>query len=214
MGIKRQRGARMDVTVAGGGMVGGDAEGDNFAHLGHRIGLRAKPGELFSVLEHMVGGENRDDGLRVARSRPGGRGADGGGAIAPVRLKQDRGLGADLPQLLSDPKAIVVIGDDHGRIEHGRIADHAHNGLKSRALPDQRDELLGQALPRFRPHAGAGPAAHDHRPYLGHSFPGLAGRDCNRQPGLLCNNGGAKAMPRSEASDRHALLGPRCARPR
>ena len=69
-------------------MVGGDAEG----------------GELFSVLEHMVGGENGDDGLRVVRSRPGDRGADdGGGAIAPVRLKQDRGLSADLPQLLSDP---------------------------------------------------------------------------------------------------------------
>ena len=112
----------MDVTVAGGGMVGGDAEGDDFARIGHRAGLRAKLGELFSVLEHMVGGEHGDDGLRVARSRPGGRGADGGGAIAPVRLEQDRRLGADLPQLLGDPKPILDIRDDDcsGRILQGR----------------------------------------------------------------------------------------------
>src|SRR3984885_12457773 len=152
----------MDVTVACGGMVGGDAEGDNFARISDRVGLRTKLGELFAVLEHMIGGENSDDGLRVVRGRPDGCGADGGGAVPPVRLKQDLGLGADLPQLLSDPKAIFVIRDDDCRVEYGRIADHADNRLKGRALPDQRDELLRQALPRFGPHAGAGPAAHDH----------------------------------------------------
>ena len=31
LGIERQRGARVNVTIAGGGMVGGDAEGDDFA---------------------------------------------------------------------------------------------------------------------------------------------------------------------------------------
>ena len=125
MGIERQRRARMNVTVAGRGMVGRDAEGDNFARIGRRVGLRAKLGELFSVLKHMVGGEHGDDRLRIARSRPGGRGADGGGAVAPVRLEQDHRLGADLPQLLGDPKAIFEIGDDDRRIEHGGIADHA-----------------------------------------------------------------------------------------
>ena len=89
---------------------------------------------MFPVLEHMVGGENGDDGLRVARSRPGGRSADGGGAVAPVRLKQDLSLGADLPQLLGDPKAIFDIRDDDSWIEYGGIADQADNGLKSRAL--------------------------------------------------------------------------------
>ena len=152
----------------------------------------------------MVGGEHGDDRLRVARSRPGGRGADGGGAIAPVRLEQDHRLGADFPQLLGDPKPILDIRDDDRRVEYRRVADQADDGLKSRTLPDQGDELLRQALPRFGPHAGARPAAHDHRPYLGHSFPWFARSDCNRQPGLLCNNGGAKAMPdprRPEAPD-------------
>ena len=54
---------------------------------------------------------------------------------------------------------------------------------------------LGKLSRDFGPHAGAGPAAHDHRPDLGHSFPWFARSDCNRQPSLLCNNDGAKAMP-------------------
>jgi hypothetical protein len=137
--------------------------------------LRTKLGELFAVLEHMVGGENGDDGLRVAHSRPGGRGADGGGAIAPVRLEQDHRLGANLPQLLGNAKTIVEIGDDDRRTKHGGVADQADDQLKGRTLADQGNELLGQALPRFWPHAGARSAAHDHRHDFGHAFLGLAG---------------------------------------
>ena len=187
-------------------MVGGDAEGDDFACIGRRVGLRAKSSELFSVLKHMVGGEHGDDRLRIMGRRPGGRGADGGGAVAPVRLEHDRRLGADLPQLLGDAKAVVEIGDDHRRIEHRGIAHHADNRLKGRTLPDQGNELLRQALPRFRPHARPRPAAHDHRHDFGHAFLVLAAALRNRQPGFLCNNGGANAMPRSGASDQTPVM--------
>ena len=107
MGIKRERGARMNVAVAGGGMVGSDAEGDNLAASATAVGC-AQSSAKFSVLEHMVGGEHGDDRLRVMRRHPGGRVADGGGAVAPVRLQQDRGPRADLPQLLSDRKRYSV----------------------------------------------------------------------------------------------------------
>ena len=167
----------MNVAIASGGMVGGDAEGNDFARIGRRIGLRAKTCELLSVLEHMVGGEHGDDRLRIARGRPSGPGADSGGAIAPVRLKQGGRLGADLPQLLGDAKSVVEIGDDDRRIEHSGIADHADDRLKGRTLPDQGNELLGQAFPRFGPHAGAGPAAHDHRQNLVIK--------CTRVPGIV-----------------------------
>ena len=153
----------------------------------------AEPGESFSVLKDMVGREHGDDRLRIALCRPGGRGADGRGAVAPVRLEQNHRLGADLPQLLGDAKAIVEIGDDHRRIENSGVVNQTDNRLKGRTLPDQGNELLRQALPRFGPHAGAGPAAHDHRLYFGHSFPGSARR--NRQPGFLCNNGGVQSNP-------------------
>ena len=149
----------------------------------------------------MVGGEHRDDRLGIMGRSPGGRGADRGGAVAPVRLEHDRRLGADLPQLLGDAKAVVEIGDHHRRIEHRGIAHHADDRLKGRTLPDQRNELLRQALPRFRPHARPRPAAHDHRHDFGHAFLGLAAALRNRQPGFLCNSGRANAMPRSGASD-------------
>ena len=141
--IEFQRRAGMNVTVAGRGMVGGDAKSDNLPPMGRRVGLRAKRGEALSVLENMVGGEHGDDRLRLARSRPGGRRADSGGAIAPVRLEQDHRLGADFPQLLGDPKPILDIRDDDCRLEDCGIADQADDGLKSRTLPDQGDELLG-----------------------------------------------------------------------
>jgi hypothetical protein len=83
--------------------------------------LRAKPGELFSVLKHMVGGEHSDNRLRIV----GGR-------------------SAHLPQLLGDAKAIVEIGDDDRRTKHGGAADQADDQLKGRTLADQGNELLGK----------------------------------------------------------------------
>ena len=59
----------------------------------------------------------------IARRRPGRRRADGRGAVAPLRLEQDRRLGADLLQLLGDPEAIVEIGDDDRRLENRAVAD-------------------------------------------------------------------------------------------
>ena len=161
-------------------MVGRDAEGDDFAGRRHVARLSAQPGELLSVLKDVVGREHGHDRLRIAGRRPGGRGADRGRAVAPLRLEQDRRLGADLPQLLGDAKAIVEIGDDDRRIEHRRIADHADDRLKRRTLADQGNELLGQAFARFRPHAGARSAAHDHRQDFAHSLPALAGGVRNR----------------------------------
>ena len=170
-GVDRERLSRVNVAVAGRRMIGRDAESDDFAGRSDVERLGAQPGELLSVLKDVVGCEHSHDRLRIAGRRPGGRGADRGRAVAPLRLEQDRRLGADLPQLLGDPKAIVEIGDDDRRIEHRRIANHADDRLKRRTLADQRNELLGQAFARFRPHAGARSAAHDHWQDFGHSCP-------------------------------------------
>ena len=135
-GIDHQRPSRMYVTVAGRRVVGRDAEGDDFSGRRDVAGLHAEPGELLSVVEDMVGREHSYDRLRIARRRPGGRGADRSRAVAPLRLEQDRRLGADLPQLLGDAKTIVEIGDDDRRIEHRWIANHADDLLKRRTLAD------------------------------------------------------------------------------
>ena len=170
-GVDRERLSRVNVAVAGRRVIRRDAEGDDFAGRRDVERLSAQPGKLLSVLKDVVGCEHSHDRLRIAGRRPGGRGADRGRAVTPLRLEQDRRLGADLPQLLGDPKAIVEIGDDDRRIEHRRIANHADDRLKRRTLADQGNELLRQAFARFRPHAGARSAAHDHRQDFGHSCP-------------------------------------------
>ena len=121
-------------------------------------------------LNDVVGGQHRDDGLGIAHRRPGRAGADGRGAVAPFRLEQDRRLGADLLQLLGDAEAIVEIGDDDRRVEDRPVADELDDRLEGRPVADQRNELLGQALPQFRPDAGARAAAHDHRLNPAHRF--------------------------------------------
>jgi len=132
----------------------------------------------------MVGGEHGDDRLRVARSRPRGRGADSGGAIAPVRLEQDRRLGADLSQCSATRKRYSIFVMTTAGAKIAGSADQADDRLKGRALADQGNELLGQAFARFRPHAGAGPAAHDNRHDFDHAFSGLAGAFAN-SPAVL-----------------------------
>ena len=171
LGIDRERLARMDIAVAGRGMVGRDAEGDDLAGVGGDAGLGAEFGECLPVLEHMIGGEHRDDRLGVAHRRPGRGSADGRGAVAPLRLEQDRRLGPDLLQLFGDAEAIVEIGDDDGRLEDRPIGDEVDDRLEGRPVADQRNELLGQAFARFRPDARPRAAAHDHRLDLAHRFP-------------------------------------------
>ena len=103
----------MDVTVAGGGIVGGDAERDDFARIaGTCVGLRKSLTAFFSVLKHMVGGEHGDDRLRIVGRRPGGAPPAAAARPAPARLEQDHRLGDNLLQLLGDAEAVVKIGDD------------------------------------------------------------------------------------------------------
>ena len=142
-GIDRQRLSRMNVTVAGRRVVGRDAEGYDFTGGRDITRLHAQPGELLSVIKDVVGREHGHDRLRIAGRGPRCRGPDRGSAVASLGLEQDRRLGADLPQLLGDAKAIVEIGNHDRRIEHRRITDHADDRLKRRTLAYQGKELLG-----------------------------------------------------------------------
>ena len=151
----------------------------------------------------MVGGEHGDDRLRVAGRGPRRRGADGGGAVAPLRLEQDRRLGADLRELLGDAKPIVEIGDDDRRLEDRGVADQADDRLKRRTLADQRNELLGQALAQFGPHARPRSAAHDHWQDFGHRFPAWVGGVPDRRPLRACS---ATTAPPRQTSRLATLL--------
>ena len=106
----------MDIAVAGRRMIGGNAEGDDFASGRRYAGLRAEFSERFSVPEDMVGGEHDDDRLPIARCftlrRPPA--ATAAALLTPFGLEQDRRLCANILELLGDDaKAIVEIGDDY-----------------------------------------------------------------------------------------------------
>ena len=61
----------------------------------------------------MVGGEDGEDGLRIARRADLGGDRHRRAGIAPRRLDDDLRLGADLLELLAHQEAVVAVGDDH-----------------------------------------------------------------------------------------------------
>ena len=161
----------MDVAVAGRRVVGCDPEGDDLAGFRRRAGPGAQPGEFRIILEHMIGRQHRDHHRGIAPCCPSRRRPDCRRAVAPLRLEQDRRLGADLFQLLGDPETILEIGDCHRWFKYRPVADQSNHRLEGRPVPDQWNELLGQALARLRPDAGAGAPAHNHRLDLAHPTP-------------------------------------------
>ncbi len=98
-----------------------DAERDDKALFGGVGRLAAQILESRDIAHGMVGGENRDHGL--ARPRAGQFAGDGhgGGGVAPLGLKHDLALDADLRHLFLRQEAVVMIGQDNGFAENFRI---------------------------------------------------------------------------------------------
>ena len=158
-----ERLAGTDVAVTDRRLGRRDAERDDRALGGGGLGGGGAGGEEALLVEHdMVGGEDRDDGLRVARRADLGGDRHRRAGIAARRLDDDRRLGADLFELLAHQKAVVAVGDDDRLVEHRRV-EALDRLLEGRRRADQRNELLRHGLARFRPHPRAGAAAHDDR---------------------------------------------------
>ena len=166
----RQRGARLDVAVAGGGLGRLNAEGDD-EPLRRRLGRLAASRQKFRLLgDDMIRGEQRHDRFGVALGRERSGDGDGRAGIAAGGFGDDRGVDSDLCELLLHEKAIVVIGHDDGGGE-GVAHDSQHRILKCRARADQGDELFRHGFARLGPHTSPRAAAHDHRLNLtGHMF--------------------------------------------
>ncbi len=156
------RRARFDVTIADRRLGRLHAESDDVAEFGRTSGGGAD-GEKFGLFGYdVVGGEHRDDGLRILASRQRRGDRDRWPGVAPDRLGDDSRLDADLGELLAHEEAVVVVGDDDGGREL-RARDPQHGILEGRARADQSDELLGHRLARFRPDPRSRAAAHDDR---------------------------------------------------
>jgi hypothetical protein len=163
------------MTLARNGRGRPDAERHDQAHGGGRRGATARGVKLGRLAHDVVGGEHQHDCVRIAPRSQRGRDRDRRTGIAPRGLQHDVSLDADLAQLLRDDEAEVAIGDDDRAVEQVRIADAGKRLLECRAVADQRHELLGHRLARYRPQPRSRAAAHDHRcqPLACHPFEAL-----------------------------------------
>ena len=156
-----ERRAGADVAVLGRRPRRLDAEHDDPILLGGGAAKGADLGERRRIGDDVVGGKRDDDGAIIARQRVAGAGGDRRTGIAPRRLEQDVGLGADGGKLLGDEEAVLTVGHHDRPSKQSRIGDPAHGLLEGRQRAEQRQELLGPVLARRRPQPRAGAAAHD-----------------------------------------------------
>ena len=115
-----------DVAVLGRRPRRLDAEHDDPILLGGGAGKGADLGERRRIGDDVVGGKRDDDGAIVARQRVAGAGGDRRTGIAPRRLEQDVGLGADGGKLLGDEEAVLAVGHHDRPSKQSRIGDPAH----------------------------------------------------------------------------------------
>ena len=160
-----ERGPRADVAVAGLGVVGDDAEGDERTL---RRGLGADRNRLLKgreVGDDVIGRHHQQDRIALLRRGQRGEGERRRG-VAPHRFEHDlRRSHTDLAQLLGDDEAVFLVGD-HQRPwihVHRRKALEAGGGfLQQGVVAGERQQLLGIALARGRPQTRAGAAGENH----------------------------------------------------
>ncbi len=116
--MPRDRAARVDVAVAGGGRCRGDAERHDVARARALGGRDAGSHEGVHVADEVVGRHHQGDGAGPAALGQAGRDRHGRGGVAAHRLQRDLGLDADGGELLGHDEAHVVAGDDQ-RLEEG-----------------------------------------------------------------------------------------------
>ena len=152
-----------DVAVAGRGPRGHDPEGDEAFPLARDPACVAEVGdEPGAIADHVVGGKDHHDPLRVPGENDRGAERDAGGGVSSERLGDD-GSGRHARELPGDQRGLEGGGDYDeapGRHQpgnaHGRLLDH-------RPAPENAEELLRHGLPAFGPEPLPSPSRHDHR---------------------------------------------------
>src|SRR5262245_34194677 len=111
----------------------------------------------------MIGGEDEQDGFRVAPAGEFSRDRNGGTGIAADRLEDDVGAGTGPLQLIGDGEAKLGVGDDDRWGKNTGIGDAREDLLKGRRIAAQGNELFRLALARERPQPGTATPANDDR---------------------------------------------------
>jgi hypothetical protein len=135
--------AKLEVAVARLRAVGPDAEGHDAPRLGRGLRRLDHAAEERVVGDDVVGGRHEQE--RVGLDRERGR-EDRGGRVARLGLDEERARReADGLELLGDDEA-EGLGRDHDRRAEGRPGQAPGRPLEQALGPEERRELLGEAL--------------------------------------------------------------------
>ena len=96
----------------------------------------------------MVGRHDEEQRIGICITRVQRCGHDGRRGVSGHRFQDDRRLlDANLPKLFSDNEAMLVVRDDHDRVELRRICNPQRGLLQHRLAARERVKLLGETLP-------------------------------------------------------------------
>src|SRR5712691_11487155 len=152
--------ARLDVAEPGVGSGRRDTERDQVAPL--RGGGRRDQDlpELGALLDDVVRGQHRHDGLRVEGGERGHREADGGRVAAGIGL-DDEMIAPELGKLLMDEGPVLGRRDDEDALVRDGLRDSIDRVLEERPVTKEVEELLGTLASRERPESRSGAAGED-----------------------------------------------------
>ncbi len=164
-------GPRLDVAVARRRSRRRDADHRDagFPHRGRGGADRLLKGR--KVADQVVRRHHRQNGIGVVAGGDHRRAEDRRHRVAPFGLDHHPRLRRHRLDLVADGEAHRM-GADHHRLGEIRALHPAERHLQKRLVADDRQELLGHPLARYRPEPRAGTAAKDHREdRVGHVFP-------------------------------------------
>ena len=158
---RRQRFANVNVAVAGSGLGGLDADGDNgLAAAGQIEGIGEDLLELFLLGDDVVGGKHGHHARGGTSANKRGAQGNGGAGVAAHRFS-DNILLRQFGQLPANLGRLNFVGDDEDIFDGNQRQDAVNGLLKKRAVAEKSDELLGGLLAAHGPEALPFAAGHD-----------------------------------------------------
>ncbi|MNT06158.1 hypothetical protein D3C72_1408120 [compost metagenome] len=118
----------------------------------------------------MVGGKRQHQASGLAALGKHGGGGHRGGAVAAGGLKHHRCRQIDLFRLAPSEETEILVGDHQRFGIKALVAHPLQRLLIGRKIADQRLELLGQLIARYRPKPGTSTAGKKNRRDLSRLF--------------------------------------------
>ena len=154
--------AALDVTVAGRGVIGPDAERREETRARAGCRLQHRDMECLHIADQVIGRQHEHHRIGIGALERERSDRNRRRGIASDRLEDLHARRrVDRAQLLGDEKAVLAVADDRRRLGAGEATQPLDGLLQHGPLGHERQELLGQQLARHRPEPAAAAATED-----------------------------------------------------